>query len=192
MGVFFGPVSLGMDLVHLLSAKAKLIVPNCQFIEEIFLPEYRHCQTFCKPILQQDNVPWHNSNFTRTWMKRNGIVLLDWPANSPDMNPIEDLWSIIKSRLSKTKYPRNKDQLKNIVLDMWTDITENKQDMVNKLALSFKSRCERVLEKKGDLINKFYFHFSVNLLISNDSINLFTRWFDTQSMTGQSTNELFW
>jgi len=55
-------------------------------------------------IFQQDNDPKHTSKKAKTWMEDNQITLLDWPPQSPDLNPIECLWNHIKMEL--TKYPR--------------------------------------------------------------------------------------
>ena len=52
-------------------------------------------------IFQQDNAPVHTSKFLKTFFKENDIELLPWPANSPDLNPIENIWVYISLELSK-------------------------------------------------------------------------------------------
>ena len=42
-------------------------------------------------IFQQDMAPAHTAKTTKTWFNDHGITVLDWPANSPDLNPIENL-----------------------------------------------------------------------------------------------------
>jgi transposase len=55
-------------------------------------------------IFQQNNNPKHTSEKAKKWMEAHNISLLNWPPQSPDLNPIEHLWQHVKSEL--TKYSR--------------------------------------------------------------------------------------
>ncbi|KAI4894179.1 hypothetical protein NFI96_017882 [Prochilodus magdalenae] len=61
---------------------------------------------------------------TSTWFKNHGIPVLNWPANSPDLNPVENLWGIVKRKM---RYPRpnNAEELKATIRATWALITPN-------------------------------------------------------------------
>ncbi len=65
-------------------------------------------------IFQQDLAPAHTAEGTKSWFNDHGVTMLDWPANSPDLNPIENLWSIVKRKMRDTR-PNNADELKATV-----------------------------------------------------------------------------
>ena len=55
-------------------------------------------------IFQQDNDPKHTSKHAQKWFEDQGITLLDWPAQSPDLNSIEHLWNLLKHKVWHMKY----------------------------------------------------------------------------------------
>ncbi len=62
-------------------------------------------------IFQQDLAPAHTAKGTKSWFNDHGVTVFDWPANSPDLNPIENLWGIVKRKMRDTR-PNNADDLK--------------------------------------------------------------------------------
>ena len=76
-----------------------------------------------------------------------GVRVLSWPPSSPDANPIENLWAIIKRRL-KTRGCKNKQELINAFLNVWARDTEI-AEICKKLVESMTSRIEAIIASKG-------------------------------------------
>ena len=70
-------------------------------------------------IFQQDLAPAHTAKTTKTWFNDHGITVLDWPANSPDLNP--ELG--IAKRKMKDMRPNNAKELKAAIEASWSSIT---------------------------------------------------------------------
>ena len=53
-----------------------------------------------KIVFMQDGAPCHIAKSIKAFLDNKSIELLDWPGNSPDMNPIENLWELVKCKIS--------------------------------------------------------------------------------------------
>ncbi|KAK3563022.1 hypothetical protein QTP86_013282 [Hemibagrus guttatus] len=69
-------------------------------------------------VLQQDNDPKHTSKSTSEWLKKNKMKTLEWPSQSPDLNPIEMLWHDLKKVVHARK-PSNVAELQQFCKDEW-------------------------------------------------------------------------
>ncbi len=56
-------------------------------------------------FFQQDLAPALTAKSTKSWLNDHSVGVLDWPTNSPDLNPIENLWSIVKRKM-RNKRPK--------------------------------------------------------------------------------------
>ena len=99
-------------------------------------------------ILQQDGAPAHKSKEVQRWVNSNdGFTLLrNWPGNSPDLSPIENCWSFIKSKLQE-KQCSSKLELIEMIKSVWT--TEISHDYCQRLFQSMPRRISECLRKKG-------------------------------------------
>lgn len=96
---------------------------------------------------QQDGASFHKSKKTLRWFSKEGVQLFFHPPNSPDLNPIENLWSILKQRIrSRPHPPTSVDELKQAVQEAWDSITI---DEINALVQSMPERVQQVLSAKG-------------------------------------------
>ncbi|KAA8497595.1 Transposable element Tc3 transposase [Porphyridium purpureum] len=96
---------------------------------------------------QQDNAPAHTANSTKAWLDALGVTVLPWPARSPDLNPIENIWGV----LSRVVYRKGRQfarvaELKAAVLAAWA--TEA-QKYVVPLLESMPRRLQAVLDARG-------------------------------------------
>ena len=99
-----------------------------------------------KHIFQQDNATCHTSKVTREYFATHRMTVLPWPANSPDLNPIENIWSILK-QMVETRVPKTKEHLKTIIKEEWQRID---QVLIKKTIESMPKRIEEVIKNKGN------------------------------------------
>lgn len=108
--------------------------------EKIFLPNER-----ASIIFQQDNAPCHVSRKSKEWFEKNKIKVLDWPPQSPDLNPIEHLWAKLKISVGK-RNPTKKQDLYRVLKEEWEKI--NKEDCL-RLVNSMPKRIHEVIKANG-------------------------------------------
>jgi len=104
-------------------------------------------------IFQQDNDPTHRGGhkWAKEWMERSGcnIKTLEWPPNSPDISPIENIWGIVDGRV-QARGCSSFEEFKKAVLEELMAIPKS---TLVKLSKSMKDRLERVVKKGGDRIS---------------------------------------
>jgi len=98
---------------------------------------------------QHDNDPKHTSRVCQTFLNENFPEVLDWPSNSPDLNPIENLWAIVK-RSVEMRMPQNLSELEQYMIEEWDKIPNN---VLINLVTSMRRRCEMIIESNGERIN---------------------------------------
>lgn len=94
---------------------------------------------------QQDNDPKHSSKLVSEWFRDHNLNVVEWPSQSPDLNPIENLWGELKRQLSKLPCS-NKKQLWENIQKAWYNIPV---ETCRKLISSMPKRIEAVLKNRG-------------------------------------------
>lgn len=106
-----------------------------------------HAREYMAPnwIFQHDNDPKHTSGLVKRYLERQQVRVLPWPAQSPDLNPIEHVWGELEKRV-RTKNYRNGDELFAALQREWDrfDI-----ETCIKLVDSMGNRCAAVKASKG-------------------------------------------
>lgn len=95
--------------------------------------------------LLQDNDPKHKSKEVQNWLHNHGISLLDFPPYSPDLNPIENLWSDMARRV-EVRPASTMDELQDVIAEEWASTDA---DFLVTLARSMPKRCQAVIDAKG-------------------------------------------
>lgn len=117
----------------------------CNILEENLLPSVKELKMGRGWVFQQDNDPKHTANITKDWLQKKRIKVMEWPSQSPDLNPIENLWRELKLRVSKRK-PQNTKELEKICQDEWAKIPV---DMCANLVTNYQKRLTAVINNKG-------------------------------------------
>jgi hypothetical protein len=149
--MIFGVIGLGY--------KSKLLfiegtVDAANYVENLarlgFMGELDEKYGVLNWIFQQGGAPCHTAQEAIDWIEENCDLLSMWPANSPDLNPIELSWAILKNIVAKLTR-KIVDELKKVLSDAWTSIP---QATINKLCRSFAARLQIWVEMKGESISE--------------------------------------
>jgi len=129
-------------------------ITYCEFLKTNFLPWLRNRNDKNELIFMHDNAPAHSSRYTKGFICENeqiNLNVMEWPPNSPDLNPIENLWSAIKRKV----YENGKQY--NSIDSLWKKIKEAfrsvDKNQILKLTNSVDERILKIIETGGRKIN---------------------------------------
>ncbi len=113
-----------------------------EILEHFMLPSADQLFKDADFIFQHDLAPAHTAKSTKSWLNDHGVGVLDWPANSPDLNPIDNLWVLSREKW-ETRDQKNADELKATVKETWASIPPQQ---CHKLITSMPRRIEAVIK----------------------------------------------
>ncbi len=116
-----------------------------EILEHFMLPSADKLYGDADFIFQQELTPVHTAKDTKSWFNDHVVTVLDWPANTPDLNPIENVWGIVKRKMRDTR-PNNADDLKAVIKATWAFITPEQS---HRLIASMPRRIYSVIHAKG-------------------------------------------
>ena len=97
----------------------------------------------------QDNAPVHKSKFTMEFFQKNGVDVIDFPPNSPDLNPIKKVWNDLKDLLEE-KNPKSNEELRKAIKKSWREISLRK---IGAQIGHLPQILKKVIEKKGEFVD---------------------------------------
>lgn len=98
-------------------------------------------------VFQQDDGPNYMGTRVKEWLEANSVNVLDWPAQYPDLNPIENLWAAIEESVALSQ-PVGKGSLWRVIQESWSKIPlQQCQDLVE----SMSRRCASIICNKGKI-----------------------------------------
>ncbi|GFV39244.1 transposable element Tcb2 transposase [Trichonephila clavipes] len=146
----WGGIMLGSRTdLHIFDAGS---VNGTRYCNEILLPYVRLFKGAMglQFLFMDDNAPCHRTVAAEQLLESEDIERMDWPARSPDLNPIEHVWDFLGRRLAaRTLPPVTIRELRLALQDEWAAMP---QQLIDTLILSLGRRCETCLAVRGDYI----------------------------------------
>ncbi|GFW81313.1 transposable element Tcb2 transposase [Trichonephila clavipes] len=149
-GLVWGGIRLGSRTdLHIFDAGSVNGIRYCNEILLSYVRLFRGAMGL-QFLFMDDNAPCHRTVAAEQLLESEDIERMDWPARSPDLNPIEHVWDFLGRRLAaRTLPPVTIRELRLALQDEWAAMP---QQLIDTLILSMGRRCETFLAGRGDHI----------------------------------------
>ena len=104
-----------------------------------------HSASVQVPILMEDGASSHTAKDTVALHEQLGVLRMKWPANSPDLNPIENVWRILKYRIGK-RFPKTAEEVRQYAQEEWAKLELSD---FSKYVHNMRERCQAVIAANG-------------------------------------------
>uniref|UniRef100_A0A674F3R5 Tc1-like transposase DDE domain-containing protein n=1 Tax=Salmo trutta TaxID=8032 RepID=A0A674F3R5_SALTR len=143
----WGGISLGgRTALHVLARGSLTAI---RYRDEILRPLVRTYAGAVGPgfLLMQDNARPHVAGVCQQFLQEEGIDAMDWPARSPDLNPIDHIWDIMSRSIHQRHVaPQTVQELADALVQVWEEIP---QDTIRHLIRSMPRHCREVIQARG-------------------------------------------
>lgn len=152
--------------------KSKLVIIEGSVNTDRYLSNLRksgvfeHMESNPELLFQQDGAPCHTAAYSLEAIRCQGSMLANWPANSPDLNVIENLWGIMKHTIERAE-PKTKLELVECINTVWDELSI---DTINTLVDQFTPRLCKLLSENGECISQYCHSY---VLQKNESVEYY-------------------
>ena len=116
-------------------------------LESRAIPQLQEWFPEGESIFMHDGAPCHRSKLVKNFLMEKEVTVLDWPGNSPDLNPIENIWGVLKRRLAESTITTKQELISRIINLWFRDPTI--PDIIQKVMDSMPKRMQAVIASNG-------------------------------------------
>jgi hypothetical protein len=80
----------------------------------------------CKVVIMEDDAPMHRGKVAKYWRENHNLEKIEWPTQSPDLNPIENVWKLLKDVVQKIRRLKNHEDMWLAIESEWKAISQSK------------------------------------------------------------------